>query len=159
MFLKPDYNLKNVYDINLDELKRIGVKAVLFDLDSTLMASKSGTYSDETYSFIRSVEEKFFIAVVSNNKNPEYIKKVKAITHFPILFEANKPGTATVRRFLKDYNIDPKDCILVGDRPLTDILCGKLLGCRTILVDSITADKEPKIVRFVRALERLSIKK
>ena len=64
-----------------------------------------------------------------------------------------------MRRFLKDYNIDPKDCVLVGDRPLTDILCGKLLGCKTILVDSITADTEPKIVRFVRALERLSIKK
>lgn len=159
MFLKPDYNLKSIYNIDLDELQRIGVKAILFDLDSTLMASKSGTYSDETYSFIRNVEEKFFIAVISNNKNPEYIKKVKAITHFPILFEANKPGTAIVRRFLKDYNIDPKDCILVGDRPLTDILCGKLLGCKTILVDSITADTEPKIVRFVRALERLSIKK
>ena len=159
MFLRPDYNLKSVYEIDLDELKRIGIKAILFDLDSTLMASKSGTYSDETYSFIRSVEEKFFIAIVSNNKNPEYIKKVKAITHFPILFEACKPSTRFISKFLKDYNIDPKDCVLVGVRPLTDILCGKLLGCKTILVDSITADTEPKIVRFVRALERLSIKK
>ena len=159
MFLKPDYNLKSVYDIDLDELKRIGIKAVLFDLDSTLMASKSGTYTDETYSFIRSVEEQFFIAIVSNNKNPEYIEKVKAITHFPILFEACKPSTRFISKFLKDYNIDKKDCVLVGDRPLTDILCGKLLGCKTILVDSITADKESKLVRFVRALERLSIKK
>ncbi len=159
MFLKPDYDLKSIYDINLDELKSLGVKAILFDLDSTLMASKSGVYSDEVYSFIRNVEEKFFIAVVSNNKNPEYIKKVKAITHFPILFEARKPFTGYIRRFLKDFNIDPRDCVLVGDRPLTDILCGKRLGCRTILVDSITADTESKIVRFVRALERLSIKK
>ena len=80
MFIKPDYNLKSIYDIDLDELRKQGVKAMLFDLDSTLMASKSGIYSDEVYSFIRSVEEKFFIAVVSNNKNPQYIEKVKAIT-------------------------------------------------------------------------------
>lgn len=158
MFIKPDYNLKSIYDIDLDELQKQGIKAILFDLDSTLMASKSGIYSDEVYSFIRSVEEKFFIAVVSNNKNPQYIEKVKAITHFPILFEACKPRTGVVLKFLKEYNINPKDCALVGDRPLTDILCGKFLGCKTILVDSITADTESKLVRFVRALERLSIR-
>ena len=159
MFIKPDYNLKSIYDINLDELKQQGIKAMLFDLDSTLMASKSGTYTDETYSFIRNVEEKFFIAIVSNNKNPQYMEKVRAITHFPILFEACKPRTGVVSKFLQEHNLDPKDCVLVGDRPFTDILCGKNLGCKTILVDSITADTESKLVRFVRWLERLSIKK
>ena len=159
MFLKPDYNLKSIYDLNLEELQNQGIKAMLFDLDSTLMASKSGVYTDEVYSFIKNVQEKFFMAVVSNNKNPQYIEKVRKISHFPILFEACKPKTGVVLKFLSDYNIDPKDCVLVGDRPLTDILCGKRLGCKTILVDSITADKESKIVRFVRWLERLSIKK
>ena len=32
MFLKPDYNLKSIYDINLDELQKDGVKAVLAQL-------------------------------------------------------------------------------------------------------------------------------
>lgn len=159
MFLKPDYNLKSIYEINLDELQQKGIKAILFDLDSTLMASKSGTYTDEVYSFIKKVEEKFFIAVVSNNKNPKYIEKVRLISHFPLLFNACKPKTGIVEKFLKQHNLNPKDCALVGDRPLTDILCGKRLGCKTILVDSITADKESKLVRFVRALERLSIKR
>ena len=121
MFLKPDYNLKSIYEINLDELQKLGVKGMLFDLDSTLMASKSGVYTDETYSFLRAAEEKFFIAVVSNNKNPEYIKKVKSVSHFPTLFEACKPKTDAVIKFLEEYNINPKDCVLVGDRPLTDI--------------------------------------
>ena len=159
MFIKPDYNLKSIYDINLDDLQKQGVKGMLFDLDSTLMASKSGVYTDEVYSFIKKVEEKFFMAVVSNNKKSEYIKKVSEITHFPILFRACKPKTGVILKFLAKHNINPKDCVLVGDRPLTDILCGKRLGCKTILVDSITADTEAKIVRFVRWLERLSVKK
>ena len=91
--------------------------------------------------------------------NQEYIKKVSAITPFPILFEAKKPNTQPAKDFLKKYSINPKEAVFVGDRPLTDILCGKLLGCKTILVDSITADKEAKIVRFVRKLERCSIRK
>ncbi|MBO6257530.1 hypothetical protein J6N69_05795, partial [bacterium] len=99
MFIKPDYNLKSIYDIDLDELQKQGVKAMLFDLDSTLMASKSGTYTDEIYSFIKKVQEKFFMAVVSNNNNPEYIKRVSEISHFPVLFHACKPKTGVVLKF------------------------------------------------------------
>lgn len=159
MFLKPDYNLKRIYDINLEELKQSGVTAILFDLDSTLMASKSGRYSDEIIDWLKKVKKDFFIAVVSNNKNPAYIEKVKKISFFPVLFNAGKPQINTVLEFLKQHNLEVCSCALVGDRPLTDILCGKKLGCKTILVDSITADTESKIVRFVRYLERITIKK
>lgn len=159
MFLKPDYNLKSIYDINLDELKSKNIKAMLFDLDSTLMASKSGEYFQKTLQWLDEVKKDFFFAVVSNNKNEEYIEKVKKNSDFPMLFGAEKPDTKKVKEFLKEHNLQPKECVLVGDRPLTDIWCGKRLGCITILVDSITADSETKIVRLARFLERLSIRR
>ncbi len=159
MFLKPDYNLKSIYEINLEELKSLGIKAILFDLDSTIMASKSGCYSEETRNWLNKVKESFFVAVISNNKNPKYIQKVQNISDFPLLFNAGKPRVRRTKKFLKNYDLPPKECVLVGDRPLTDILCGKLLGCKTILVDSITAKTESKVVRLVRALERCSIRK
>ena len=59
---------------------------------------------------------------------------------------------------MTEHNILPQNTAFVGDRPLTDTLCGKKLGCMTILVDSITADTEKPIVRFARKLERLTIK-
>ena len=59
MFLKPDVNLKSIYDIDLDELKNQGVKAMLFDLDSTIMASKSAKYTDEMYQWLKVVQENF----------------------------------------------------------------------------------------------------
>ncbi|MBR6301815.1 YqeG family HAD IIIA-type phosphatase [bacterium] len=157
MFVKPDYNLKRIYDIDLDDLKNQGIKGMLFDLDSTLMASKSAQYSKEILDWLSVVRKDFFIAVVSNNHNKKYIEKVSAVSDFPLLFDAAKPKTQKVEAFLKQYNIKPEDCALVGDRPLTDIVCGQRLGCKTILVDSITADTEAKIVRFVRFLERLSV--
>ncbi len=158
MFLKPDYNLKRIYDIDLDALENAGIKAILFDLDSTLMASKSAVYSPEIIAWLNKVRERFFIAVVSNNKNNEYIEKVRKISDFPLLFNACKPKTNVVLDFLKKYEVNVTECVLVGDRPLTDVLCGKNLGCKTILVDSITADTESKLVRFVRKLERISIR-
>ena len=157
MFLKPDYNLDSIYEIDLEQLKALGIKAMLFDLDSTLMASKSGSYTAEMQNWLETVRQNFFIAIVSNNKNEKYIEKVKKVTDFPVLFNARKPRTEAVEKFLKEHNLQVSECVLVGDRPLTDILCGKNLGCKTILVDSITAKSEAKIVRFVRKLERLTI--
>lgn len=158
MFLKPDYNLESIYSIDLEELKKQGIKAILFDLDSTIMASKSAKYSDETLTWLESVKKDFFVAVISNNNNPEYIKKVEAISTFPTVFDAKKPRAEIGLKFLKDNNISPKETVMVGDRPLTDVWFGKKLGCKTILVDSITAKTEKKIVRFARKLERLCVK-
>lgn len=159
MFLKPDYNLKSIYEIDLEELKLKGIKALLFDLDSTLMASKTGKYDDKTIDWLKKVREDFFIAVVSNNHNPDYMKKVKAVSDFPIVFEAKKPDTKATVDFMESNNLTAQTTAFVGDRPLTDILCGKKIGCVTILVDSISADRERPIVRFARKLERCTIRK
>lgn len=159
MFLKPDYNLKSIYDIDLAELKNLGINALLFDLDSTIMGSKRGYYTKETLDWLENVKKDFFIGVVSNNNNPDYIKKVEEVSDFPVVFKAKKPNCKIAKVFMAEHNIKPETTAFVGDRPLTDVLCGKKLGCKTILVDSITADIEKPVVRFVRRLERLCIKK
>lgn len=159
MFLKPDYEIKRIFDIDLEELKAQGINAMLFDLDSTLMASKTAYYSEEVKEWLSTVRNDFFVAIISNNHNPEYTEKVKAITDFPILFNAKKPCAKYAKEFLRTHNVDCEKAVLVGDRPLTDVWCGKKLGCKTILVDSITADTENLPTRFVRKLERLCVKK
>ena len=158
MFIKPDYNLKNIYEIDLEDLKNQGINALLFDLDSTLMGSKTGCYTPETLEWLEKVKQDFFVGVVSNNGNPEYIKKVTACSDFPVVFEAHKPDTKVAKFFMEKHGLNPQTTGFVGDRPLTDILCGKYLGCKTILVDSITADIEKPIVRFARCLERCCIR-
>ncbi len=158
MFIKPDYNLESIYEIDLEELKSKGIKNLLFDLDSTLMASKSAQYFTETQEWLNKVRKDFFIAVVSNNHNPKYIEKVRAISDFPLVFNAKKPDIKATKQFMQENSLQPDETAFVGDRPLTDTLCGKRIGCTTILVDSITAKTEKPIVRFVRALERITVK-
>jgi hypothetical protein len=158
MFIKPDYNIENIYAIELEKLKSQGITALLFDLDSTLMGSKTGCYTAKTLEWLEKVKQDFFVGVVSNNNNPDYMKKVLACSDFPVVFGAKKPDTKVAKDFMKKYNLSPKTTCFVGDRPLTDVICGKRLGCTTILVDSITADTEKFIVRFVRGLERCTVK-
>lgn len=154
MFLKPDFILKNIYEIDLNLLKEHGIKAIFFDLDSTIMVSKSGEYHEKTEKWLEEVDKDFFIAVISNNKKCEYLEKVQSISNFQIIGNANKPSTKAMRHLLAKINMTPEQVVIVGDRPLTDILAGIRLGAKTILVDSINAHNEGLATRFVRWLER-----
>lgn len=154
MFLRPCFNLKNIYEIDLDLLKEQGVKALFFDLDSTIMVSKSGEYTPQTIEWFEKVKKNFYIAVITNNKNPKYIEKVKSVSDFEIVPDAKKPSIKAMKELMQKNNFTPQEVVMVGDRPLTDILAGKRLGTRTILVDSINAHAEGTPTRFVRWLER-----
>ncbi len=159
MILKPDYNVESLFDIDFKEIKAQGINAVLFDLDSTVMPSKSGKYPQNVIELLHSLKQNFVVAIISNNKRKDYIDKVQAQSNFTVIGHANKPSPKIMQEFLKSVNIAPEQAVMIGDRPLTDILAGKLLGSKTILVDSITKDTENKLTRFVRKLERLTIRK
>lgn len=158
MFLKPDYNLKNVYDIDFEELKRQGIKCLMFDLDSTLMVSKSGRFTKTTLDWFATFLPYFEVAIISNNKNEYYIEKASQAAPCKVIGWANKPNPKIMGDYLESVNINPSEAVMIGDRPLTDILAGKLLGCKTILVGSINPT-ENLPTRFVRALERTTIRK
>ena len=79
MLLKPDYNLKNVYEIDFEELKNQGIKCIMFDLDSTVMVSKSANFLPETVEWFNSFIKDFEVAIISNNKNEEYINNASKL--------------------------------------------------------------------------------
>ena len=158
MFLKPDYNLKNVYEIDFAELKQQGIKCLMFDLDSTVMVSKSATFLPETVEWFNSFIKDFEVAIISNNKSEEYISNASKIAPCRVIGRADKPNPKIMKNYLESIGISPNSAVMIGDRPLTDILAGKLLGCKTILVGSINP-KENLPTKFVRALERSTIRK
>lgn len=159
MRIKPDYNLESIFDINPDELTSRGIKCIFFDLDSTVMQSKTGKFAPETLEFLNSLSKNFKIAIISNNCKKHYINKVEECCSIKIYSNAKKPDTKVLKQACRDFNINEKEAVMVGDRPLTDILAGKRANMTTILVDSISKDREGPLVRFVRWLERLTIRK
>ena len=158
MFLKPDYNLKNIYEINFQELKNKGIKCLMFDLDSTVMMSKSASLLPKTVEWFNTFINDFNVVIVSNNKDKNYIENASKLAPCRVIGNAGKPNPKVAKKYLDENSISPNEAVIIGDRPLTDILAGKLIGCKTILVGSINPD-ENMLVKFVRALERTTIKK
>lgn len=157
MFIKPDYNLKNIYEINFNELKSQGIKCIMFDLDSTVMLSKSATFTPETVEWFNTFINDFEVAIISNNPRKDYIENASKLAPCRVIGHAKKPNPKVAKQYLDEVGIKPEEAVMVGDRPLTDILVGKFLGCKTILVGSINPN-ENLPTKFVRALERSTIK-
>lgn len=158
MFIKPDYNLKNIYEIDFNELKNQGIKCIMFDLDSTVMLSKSATFTPETVEWFNTFINDFEVAIISNNPRKDYIENASKLAPCRVIGHAKKPNPKVAKQYLDEVGIKPEEAVMVGDRPLTDILVGKRLGCKTILVGSINP-KENLLTRWVRALERSTIRK
>ena len=103
-----------------------------------------------------SLSSQLIVIVVSSvivTKSP-----TSKISPFKVIGKANKPNPKVMGEYLNSIGVAPEQAVMIGDRPLTDILAGKLLGCKTILVGSINSS-ENLPTKFVRALERSTIRK
>ena len=157
MFIKPDYNLQNIYEINFEELKSQGIRCIMFDLDSTVMLSKSAAFTPKTIQWFNTFINDFEVVIISNNHKKHYIEKAAQIAPCRVIGNAKKPNPKIAKKYLDEVGIKPSEAVMVGDRPLTDILVGKFLGCKTILVGSINPNENIP-TKLVRALERSTIR-
>ena len=99
MIIKPDYNLENIYAIDLAELKNRGIKNLLFDLDSTIMASKSGYYSDKTREWLECVKKNFLLQLYQTTINNHTLKKLRRVQIF-LAFSARTNLTSKSQKHL-----------------------------------------------------------
>jgi uncharacterized protein len=159
MFLRPTYLIDgDITDINLDQLKKDGLKGIILDLDSTLIAPKAGALTVEAAEWLTRARAQFKIAVVSNNTRADYVQKVATLLAMPVIGEAGKPRRSGLRKALQMLDLKAEEAVLVGDRPLTDVLGGQRAGMKTILVEPLKTMKELPIIRILRKIERWCIR-
>lgn len=159
MMLRPTYLIDgDVTDIDLDQLERDGIRGLIFDLDSTLVAPHAGQLTDEVATWLKRARDRFQTAVVSNNKKDPYIRQVQAILDMHCIGCAAKPSIKAFRVVQEMFNLAPHEVAVVGDRPLTDVWGGQRAGMKTILVMPLKSMNEPGWITMFRKLERVFIR-
>lgn len=159
VLLKPTYLINgDVTDINLSSLKDDGVRGLIFDLDSTLLAPHSGKLTAEVAEWLIYARDNFQLAIVSNNKRKKYIEEVKELLEMPIIGHAAKPRRWAFFEVLKSFGLRAEEVAVIGDRPLTDVLGGQRAGMKTVLVWPLKTMSEPAWVTMMRKLERCVIR-
>ncbi|ABO49552.1 HAD superfamily (subfamily IIIA) phosphatase, TIGR01668 [Desulforamulus reducens MI-1] len=156
--LYPKLFVPSLFDINLSDLKRAGIKAILFDIDNTLIPWDRKDLDPKIEKWFRSLgQEGFKLCFVSNNDERRVIA-LTSLLQVPGVHKAAKPRRKGLRRALRILGTDIHETALVGDQVFTDVLAGNRLGLYTILVAPL-AGKEFIGTRINRKLEKLVLRR
>lgn len=148
----PDMYSKNVSEINYQKLKSIGIKCLLFDLDNTLLSIGTKKISKDIKNLLVNLSKDFKIIVVSNNFKRR-IKPICDMINIDFVTFCMKPLTSKIENKIRKENFSYQEVCIIGDQLISDILVGKKLNIKTILVDPLS-NKDFKITKINRLLER-----
>jgi HAD superfamily phosphatase (TIGR01668 family) len=152
--LSPDYYLTSVHAIDLAGLRAQGVDTLLVDLDNTLLPRDTNVIPDDLRVWAAQLTTHGMkICLVSNNWH-ERVQTVATELGFELVAKAVKPLPFAFLRALKLVGSSTKTAAVVGDQLFTDVLGGKLLGMRTVLVAPLSTSDLPHTL-LLRRLERL----
>lgn len=152
--LRPDDYVTSVCAVDLHSLKEAGIRAILLDVDNTIMPQGSPECLVAIGEWVERLPEVgFLVAFVSNNWHGTIHERV-ARFGYDVTPKAMKPLTRGFRAAARALGVRPKECAVVGDQIFTDILGGNLVGATTVLVRPLTSADLPHTV-VLRRIERL----
>lgn len=151
--LYPDAWVASTYDIPFEKLYKKGYRAVIFDIDNTLVPH--GAPADErAEAFFKRLDAiGFRYALISNNKGPR-VEQFNKNIHAYTVCNAHKPSVENYVKAMALMDVEKEQCLFVGDQIFTDILGARRAEIYSILVQPIHPKEEIQIV-FKRKLEKI----
>ncbi|MBO8164162.1 MAG: YqeG family HAD IIIA-type phosphatase [Brevibacillus sp.] len=149
----PNEYVESIHDIEIDQLRKRQIRAIITDLDNTLVEWDRPLATPEVEEwFTRLREAGIQVTVVSNNKQERVLRFCQPLG-VNFIWAARKPTSQAFIRAVQEMNVEIEETVVVGDQLFTDVLGGNLLGFYTILVVPVT-DTDGFWTRFNRLMER-----
>lgn len=156
--LTPDEHLENIYQIDAERLRSLGIKGIITDMDNTLVPWNDHCVYPRLRTLLSNLKEQGFqIFIVSNNSRNRGISLARELD-IPAIWYAVKPRRRAFRRAMEQMELSPEQVAVVGDQIFTDVLGGNRLGLYTILVNPIS-EKEFFWSQMMRKLERIIMRR
>jgi len=155
--LIPSLHVQSVYDIDLDALKARGVKAIITDLDNTLVRWDEPDATPELTKWLDHVRDEHGLAVcIVSNNNDQRVEMFAKPLNIPWIAKARKPKNEPFRRALDVLGTKREQTVVIGDQMFTDVLGGNRMGMYTILVLPV-GEKEFIGTKVLRLMERIAL--
>ncbi|MBO4903975.1 MAG: EamA family transporter [Lachnospiraceae bacterium] len=156
-YFYPDEYIENAYVIDYRKLYEEGKRAIIFDIDNTLVMHDYPP-DERSTALLKTISDTGFkILFLSNNKE----KRVKSFRDGSVpeafyLHKAGKPGTKGYAKAMEIMQSNADTTLFIGDQLFTDIWGAKRAGIYNILVRPIDPHEEIQIV-LKRILEKVVI--
>lgn len=139
----PSYYVEDVFSIDYEKLMTMGYKALIFDIDNTLVphGADSTNAVDELFAKFNDMGMK---TLLLSNNNQARIERFKKSFHTLYIEEAGKPHPQCYHMAVEMLEVKPNEVMVVGDQLFTDILGANRAGLESILVKYIGYYKKEK---------------
>ena len=129
-------------DVDFKEIKKLGVKHIIIDLDLTLRKKLQHRLEPATIKFLKDIKKSnnfASLSIASNNmlNLAAYGKPIDAAIFQPFWkgwWIARKPSRLFYQKILDSLNAKPSECVMIGDKLLGDVYGGNANGLFTVLV-------------------------
>ena len=152
MILYPKAYFKKVEEITIEFLNKNKIKALILDVDNTLI-DYNKNLSKDVQNWAKQLKgQGIKLYILSNTNQKEKVETVANKLQIPYEYFAKKPlkiGFLKVQRQLKE---NPENIAVVGDQIFTDIIGGNCCKMFTILVNPIN-EKDFWYTAWKRPLE------
>ena len=133
----PDIMFDRAFDITPDILISKGIRAVVLDIDNTLVTYGVAEPTEEVLDWIGALREAGLgVAIASNNHAPRVELFNQKIGVFATC-ESKKPSARAVKAACEHFGLQPNEIAVIGDQIFTDVWCARNAGSLAILVKPI----------------------
>jgi len=150
--LRPCLYIRSVQELDLRALAARGIRAIILDLDNTLIAWDAEESHADLEDWVQGVRSAGFSVCIVSNNAVERVSRFSRLLGIPAVPRAAKPRRSPFIKAMQLMGSSVDETAVVGDQLFTDILGGNRLGLYTILVVPL-ARKEFFFTRLVRKLE------
>lgn len=156
--LHPHLRVASVHEVTPTLLEKAGIRALLVDVDDTLLSSRADELEPNILTWFASLKAAGIPVAILSNGSQARVAQIAAEVGVPALSLAGKPFGVAFRRGLRLLgNVEPGRTAMVGDQLFTDVLGARQAGLKSILVDPLSPGKLPH-TRLARRLERMVLR-
>lgn len=138
----PDYEYKRITDITIEDLYKMGAKAVAVDLDNTTVLDSTLHAPGGVKEWLRDVRAAGFPVIIISNTYPIRAWLLsKKFGRLPWISFAEKPNTGAFFKAAKRLHVNVEDMAMIGDRLFTDVMGANKAGAISIKVDPFEPEK------------------
>ncbi|WP_178198414.1 YqeG family HAD IIIA-type phosphatase [Ligilactobacillus sp. Marseille-Q7487] len=158
---RPTWMIESVYDLTPEQIKAHGIKAILTDLDNTLIAWNNPDGTPELKQWLELMKEHEIPVIVVSNNNHQRVKRAVAKFDLPFISRALKPFGRGVNLAKEKYALRDDEVVLIGDQLMTDVAAANSANIRSILVKPLVQSDawNTKINRFFEGIVKRQLLK
>ncbi len=155
MCFRPNTQALRLQHVNLYCMRHVGVKVLLLDADNTICPWNCHDIDAEVVNWVQTAKDAGFAVLVASNNNLERLMPLTEKLGIGAIAKAGKPLPFKIKKAIKGLGFTPKQCAMIGDQVLTDVLAGNLAGMHTVLLQPIDLSAEFKMTVFNRKVEKV----